>query len=160
MTRHKYPVSPSRRETAASLPPALAATLGALASEEGAASLGDDETADSIRCWSLLACSCVGADACEGGVGGAARVAAALLEALPEPNAESSEFGSALPVAPPDVCFVLADGTRQPAHGALPAARCPSLLARARRRAARRPPKAAATSFEAPPRRRSGSARA
>ena len=131
VTRHKYPVSPSRRETAASLPPALAATLGALASEEGAASLGDDETADSIRCWSLLACSCVGADACEGGVGGAARVAAALLEALPEPNAESSEFGSALPVAPPDVCFVLADGTRQPAHGALLAARCPSLLARA-----------------------------
>ena len=29
------------------------------------------------------------------------------------------------------MCFVLADGTRQPAHGALLAARCPSLLARA-----------------------------
>ena len=133
----RRPVSPSRRETAASLPPALAATLGALASEEGAASLGDDETADEIRCWSLLACACVGADACEGGVGGAARVAAALHKALPEPNTESdsdSDYGSGsrrLPVAPPDVCFVLADGTRQPAHGALLAARCPSLLARA-----------------------------
>jgi len=150
----RRPVSPSRRETAASLSPPFAATrgvtnliyffdprlaetLGALASEEGAASLGDEETADEIRCWSLLACACVGADACEGGVGGAARVAAALHEALPEPIAESdSDSGIGIgdrirPVSPPDVCFVLADGTRQPAHAALLAARCPSLLARA-----------------------------
>ena len=163
VTRHKYPVSPSRRETAASLPPALAATLGALASEEGAASLGDDETADSIRCWSLLACSCVGADACEGGVGGAARVAAALLEALPEPNAESSE--SDHESAPrsrsrPRTCASSSRTARASRRTARSSPRGARPCSRARRRAARRPPKAAATSFEAPPRRRSGSARA
>ena len=142
-------IASSRRETIASLPPALAATLAALASEEGAASLGDDETAEEIRCWSLLACACVGADARKGGVGGAARVAAALFQALPESFPEShSEAGSgslsaadeaaaraASAVAPPDVCFILADGTRQPAHAALLAARCPAL--------ARAPPAAA-----------------
>ena len=136
-------IASSRRETIASLPPALAATLAALASEEGAAGLGDDDAANEIRCWSLLACACVGADACAGGAGGAARVAAALARALPE-SFSGSEAGSeagpgslsaadqaaaraASPVAPPDVCFVLADGARQPAHAALLAARCPAL---------------------------------
>ena len=130
----KYDAAASRRD-AASLPPALAATLAALASEEGAASFGfgDDETADEIRCWSLLACACVGADACEGGVGGAARVAAALASALPEPfsgvgsGVDEAAARAASPVASPNVCFVLADGTRQPAHAALLAARCPAL---------------------------------
>jgi len=129
----------SRRDSAA-LPPALAATLAALASEEGAASFGDDETADEIRCWSLLACACVGADACEGGVGGAARVAAALASALPEPfsgvgsGVDEAAARAASPVASPDVCFVLADGTRQPAHAALLAARCPALARAGRER--------------------------
>ena len=128
--------SSSRLKTAnASLPAALHSTLAALASEEGAASLGGDAS-DEIRCWSLLACRCVGADPGVGGVGGAARVAAALLEALPDTFTDSGEGNdvdetavlSASPIAPPDVCFVLADGTRQPAHAVVLSARCPALL--------------------------------
>lgn len=122
------------RETlASSLPISLPETLAALASEAGAASFGGD-AGDEIRCWSLLACRCVGADASVGSVGGAARVAHALKQALPDQFKESGDdvdeiaVLSASTVSPPDVCFVLHDGTRQPAHAAVLNARCPALL--------------------------------
>ena len=150
VTRHKYPVSPSRRETAASLPPALAATLGALASEEGAASLGDDETADSIRCWSLLACSCVGADACEGGVGGAraSPPRSSRRSPNPTPNRRNSAPRSR---SRPRTCASSSRTARASRRTARSSPRGARPCSRARRRAARRPPKAAATSFRSAP---------
>ena len=118
----------------------LREALDMLASEDGG--LGDEG-----RCWAIKALNihvnrygekdiAPVADT-EYVKGPRSRIADALFAALPEPFRQadggdnlSFDLDAAMtssPVAPPDVCFCLADGWRQCAHSVILSARCPVL---------------------------------
>ena len=118
----------------------LREALDMLASEDGG--LGDEG-----RCWAIKALNIhvnrygekdiAPVTDTEYVKGPRSRVADALFAALPEPFRQagggdnlSFDLDAAMtssPVAPPDVCFCLADGWRQCAHSVILSARCPVL---------------------------------
>ena len=118
----------------------LREALDMLASEDGG--LGDEG-----RCWAIKALNIHVNRYGEKDIapvtdkeyvkGPRSRIADALFAALPEPFRQagggdnlSFDLDAAMtssPVAPPDVCFCLADGWRQCAHSVILSARCPVL---------------------------------
>ena len=118
----------------------LREALDMLASEDGG--LGDEG-----RCWAIKALNIhvnrygekdiAPVTDTEYVKGPRSRIADALFAALPEPFRQagggdnlSFDLDAAMtssPVAPPDVCFCLADGWRQCAHSVILSARCPVL---------------------------------